>query len=243
MKICSKCKAEKEDSCFSKRGSPRTGLRPSCKKCESKHKKDYRSNSKIKKMESEYGIIYRLTNIYKNKKKRLEAKRKRRVKKENHLMVQELKHNPCCDCGRSFLYYCMDFDHKDPTKKRYNINAMIGKGYEIILNEISKCDLVCANCHRLREFNKSKNRTRFYESPRYRSIHDRVLELRRFKNKPCKDCHEKFHFSQMDFDHLSGKLDNVSRLIMSPKFFNEVLKCEVVCANCHRQRSFSRMVG
>jgi rRNA-processing protein FCF1 len=45
----------------------------------------------------------------------------------------------------------MDFDHRDPTTKRIAVTRMIGRaGTARILEEVAKCDIVCANCHRLR---------------------------------------------------------------------------------------------
>ena len=49
----------------------------------------------------------------------------------------------------------MDFDHRDRKTKLTNINRMINyRSYskEKILEEIEKCDLVCANCHRIRTY-------------------------------------------------------------------------------------------
>jgi hypothetical protein len=45
----------------------------------------------------------------------------------------------------------MDFDHRDGEVKRGNVGAKIGIwGWPRILAEIAKCDLICANCHRIR---------------------------------------------------------------------------------------------
>lgn len=64
----------------------------------------------------------------------------------------ELKSNPCQDCGKNFPICCMDFDHKIGTKKTYNVGSMFAHHYskELIKKELKKCDLVCANCHRVR---------------------------------------------------------------------------------------------
>lgn len=64
----------------------------------------------------------------------------------------ELKSNPCYDCQQSFDTCCMDFDHRDGTEKKYNIGSMFAHHYsrELIQQELNKCDLVCANCHRIR---------------------------------------------------------------------------------------------
>jgi len=62
---------------------------------------------------------------------------------------------PCMDCGVSYPYFVMDFDHRDPTEKEYNLAAIIRSGsYKRIWSEIEKCDVVCANCHRLRTHSK-----------------------------------------------------------------------------------------
>ena len=64
----------------------------------------------------------------------------------------ELKSQPCNDCGNCFDTCCMDFDHREGTEKRYNVASMFSHHYsrELIEAEILKCDLVCANCHRIR---------------------------------------------------------------------------------------------
>lgn len=64
----------------------------------------------------------------------------------------ELKSKPCTDCGNVFPVCCMDFDHREGTKKAYNVGCMFAHHYskELIEIEIAKCDLVCSNCHRVR---------------------------------------------------------------------------------------------
>ena len=72
----------------------------------------------------------------------------------------------------------------------------------------------------------------------------RVLEfLRAFKMKHgCADCGYNKHHAALDFDHVKvGKTINVcfSRSIEQAK--REIELCEVVCANCHRRRTYERM--
>lgn len=59
---------------------------------------------------------------------------------------------PCLDCGGEFPPYVMDFDHRDPATKLHNVARMLDRNRPEteILAEIAKCDLVCANCHRIR---------------------------------------------------------------------------------------------
>ena len=60
--------------------------------------------------------------------------------------------------------------------------------------------------------------------------------------KGCVDCGYKKHHSALDFDHVKGKkVLNVcfSKSIIQAK--KEIEKCEVVCSNCHRIRSWKRL--
>ena len=53
-----------------------------------------------------------------------------------------------------------DFHHTDPSTKVANISnlCMDKRKDSIILNEISKCILLCANCHRLETIEQNKNK-------------------------------------------------------------------------------------
>ena len=65
--------------------------------------------------------------------------------------IQDLKSkSPCLDCKISYPYYVMDFDHRDPSTKSGQISTHRTKGMKWVKAEIEKCDLVCANCHRIR---------------------------------------------------------------------------------------------
>lgn len=66
--------------------------------------------------------------------------------------MNEIKSQPCIDCGHSYPICCMDFDHRKGTVKTYNVGSMFAHHYsrKLIESELSKCDLVCSNCHRMR---------------------------------------------------------------------------------------------
>lgn len=72
--------------------------------------------------------------------------------KELKAWITELKSAPCADCGGVFPTCCMDFDHLDGNSKANNVGSMVARHYskELIAQEIAKCNLVCANCHRIR---------------------------------------------------------------------------------------------
>lgn len=65
-------------------------------------------------------------------------------------------------------------------------------------------------------------------------------------SKGCADCGYNAHPAALDFDHLPGlvKIGNISdpKIFMNDKLlWPEIDKCEVVCANCHRVRTVTRV--
>jgi hypothetical protein len=65
-------------------------------------------------------------------------------------VVYAAKAKPCMDCGYSFPACVMQFDHVR-GEKVMNIAALRTRGnLQKIIDEIAKCDVVCANCHAIR---------------------------------------------------------------------------------------------
>jgi hypothetical protein len=62
----------------------------------------------------------------------------------------------------------------------------------------------------------------------------------------CVDCGIKNHII-LDFDHLRDKKYNISRMIHDgfswKAIKKEIEKCEVVCSNCHRIRTYNRFIA
>lgn len=92
---------------------------------------------------------------YYDKNKQLYRQKNIRRKKLLIDFVISLKQKPCIDCGVKYPHYVMDFDHRDRNTKLASINKMINfhsYAKKKILKETEKCDLVCANCHRIRTY-------------------------------------------------------------------------------------------
>lgn len=71
--------------------------------------------------------------------------------------MQEVKSStPCTDCGISYPHYVMDFDHRPGEDKLFNLsdvgNRLCSKAS--MEAEMAKCDVVCANCHRVRTYER-----------------------------------------------------------------------------------------
>ena len=66
--------------------------------------------------------------------------------------------------------------------------------------------------------------------------------LRYFATHPCTDCGET-DAVVLEFDHLADKLFNIGQVLPYRNWqtiLDEIEKCEVVCANCHRRREALR---
>ena len=84
------------------------------------------------------------------------SKRGKEVKSESNrkidVVINDRKKAPCADCGVIYPPYITDFDHVNHETKLMNISRMRSKHMAIgkIIEEMDKCDVVCANCHRER---------------------------------------------------------------------------------------------
>ncbi len=94
------------------------------------------------------------------------------------------------------------------------------------------------------DFNK-KNKTKRYDRVKRLKFEAKAYVDDIKANNPCVDCGEKFHPVAMDFDHpRGGKTMGVAQLVGSGYKLNlikaEIAKCELVCACCHRVRTWKR---
>lgn len=104
----------------------------------------------------------------------------------------------------------------------------------------------CIDCNRaIGRKNYRENKERYFAQARKRNCQlDDLINSQ--KNRPCTDCKNSYPPFVMDFDHLGHekKIFNISHMRRHKMSFDkikaEILKCEVVCSNCHRIRSNSR---
>ena len=82
---------------------------------------------------------------------RMAAQVARRARhKANVRLVELAKYRPCADCGRAFAPEQMDFDHVRGEKVAEVSSLLWNATPTRVAEEIAKCDVVCANCHRIR---------------------------------------------------------------------------------------------
>ncbi len=66
------------------------------------------------------------------------------------------------------------------------------------------------------------------------------LYIQKLKEEtPCTDCGKYYPHYVMDFDHQKDKLKDISLMMNYPlkRIIEEIAKCEIVCSNCHRERT------
>jgi len=74
-------------------------------------------------------------------------KRQKRYIRRRRAWLQAYKHVVGCKFCPENDPRCLDFHHRDPKVKKYKI-ASLPCSFEKLREEIEKCDVVCANCHR-----------------------------------------------------------------------------------------------
>ena len=75
-------------------------------------------------------------------------------------LLRGLRERPCMDCGGSFEPHQMDFDHRSDAMKSFRLTSgdALLRPTAVILDEAAKCDVVCANCHRIRTWQRHQAR-------------------------------------------------------------------------------------
>ena len=94
----------------------------------------------------------------KNKKKHISYINNIKRKIVNYILDYK-KRSECLDCGLRGAEYpeVLDFDHIN-NDKEFNISEFRHhtSGFNKVKKEIGKCEIVCANCHRIRTANRKR---------------------------------------------------------------------------------------
>ena len=128
-KVCATCGKRKPRTAFNKKKNSKSGLQGHCKDCgHTKFAAYYAKNKE-----------HHLQVIKRNKRRRLEEVHKK--------VLEYFSEHPCVDCGEEDPIV-LEFDHVR-GRKRASVSALIrGACWERVLDEIRKCLVRCANCHR-----------------------------------------------------------------------------------------------
>ena len=86
-------------------------------------------------------------------KKNKQGRDRHRVAKQKAV---EYMGSKCHDCQTVYPNYVYDFHHLDGDTKSANPSALLGSSWHRAKQELDKCIMVCANCHRGRHYNDEK---------------------------------------------------------------------------------------
>jgi hypothetical protein len=81
--------------------------------------------------------------------KRLQEKEKKQLYPcydRNKAIINSAKNHPCIICNKQYNSWQMEFDHI--KNKEISVSLMLGSSRQKLENEINKCQILCALCHR-----------------------------------------------------------------------------------------------
>ena len=129
MKSCSICNNKLPLEEFNRKSSSKDGLQPHCRTCNRERSRAYYERNR----ESHKTETIRRKKIH-------QAANRQRI-------WDYLRNNPCVHCNESDPIV-LEFDHLDPKTKFKEISRMLDYSWDRIFDEINKCQVLCANCHR-----------------------------------------------------------------------------------------------
>lgn len=137
MRICTKCFESKDEKDYYVKDKKSNRLHTQCKQCYKEHRKTYHA---------EHYARYHEAYLQRAKIRRIELRGEFRQN-----MLEYLKDKACVVCGESDMRV-LEFDHIDPSNKIFSISQAVKYGYRWhkVMDEIQKCRILCANCHKRR---------------------------------------------------------------------------------------------
>jgi hypothetical protein len=130
MRRCGRCKTEKPVEEFAWRRQARGQRDNYCRPCRAEYHQEHYAANKARYIAS--------------------ARRRKiaLIEERMQYLVAFLQDHPCVDCGESDPIV-LEFDHL--RDKKFGISdGLQGRRWQDVLDEIAKCEVVCANCHRRR---------------------------------------------------------------------------------------------
>jgi len=92
---------------------------------------------------------------YKEKANELNCKNNKKKRESRKKYIDELKISKgCFDCGYNKHPEALQFDHLPDQQKFFEISKGVLKPLDEVLEEIKKCQVVCACCHAIRTHNR-----------------------------------------------------------------------------------------
>lgn len=105
----------------------------------------------------------------------------------------------------------------------------------------------CKDCQKAYSKEHYENHKSLHNKRRYQNQKVQRGRLRNWirevKAKPCVDCGIQYPYYVMQFDHIDSKNFTIANAIHKKtqnQLEQEIAKCDIVCANCHAERTYKR---
>ena len=93
-----------------------------------------------------------------NQKERYHQRTSRRRTELSRKIWDIKEESGCIDCGEKYPHFMLEFDHLPGYEKIASPNQLARThSLEKAMQEIEKCEIVCANCHKIRTWNRYSN--------------------------------------------------------------------------------------
>lgn len=109
-----------------------------------------------------------------------------------------------------------------------------------------KLQTYCRDCHSKYTKDHYENNKSYYKTKARKRTNLLRKQYNEYKESlPCFDCKKNYPYYVMDFDHRDKELKSteVAKLVdrSAQKLLEEIEKCDLVCSNCHRERTHNRI--
>jgi hypothetical protein len=131
-RICSSCNIEKQIELFDRNKECLKGRTRQCKECRASKTRQWYADNRLR--------------------RRQESNERNQNRRDE--CIDKLG-GKCMRCNESFPRCVYDFHHRDVTTKVNAISNLLRKP-KLLWEELKKCDLLCANCHRIVHFEEGK---------------------------------------------------------------------------------------
>lgn len=130
MRRCGRCEREKPLEDFAWRRKERGQRDNYCRPCRAAYKQEHYAANRRRYIDQAM------------------ARKRLMVAERIEFLVAFLREHPCADCGETDPVV-LEFDHL--RDKKFNVAAGLrDREWQSVLDEMAKCEVVCANCHRRR---------------------------------------------------------------------------------------------
>lgn len=179
---------------------------------------------------------------YRNAEWNAERTRQRRARLRQWVNEQKAERG-CADCGVSDPA-CLGLHHRDEDEKEMAVTELItyGHGKSALGDEVERCEVLCANCHRKRHDRRPTVVTSD-RKPRTKRERQQSWAYAYRRERGCQRCTENdpvcLQFHHPDPERKSGSIgDLIADSADTDEVRTEAEQCVVLCANCHRREHF-----